>query len=99
VLIVQAQLPDNFAREGDEDFFDADALATQFGWIDGYRIIYHQLPQNWDAYSPDLDGVISTGSTREVVERNMREAIHVHLQALAEDRRARPWLYDSVASS
>jgi hypothetical protein len=61
---MQAQVPDGFLREGDEDFIDEDALATEFWWIEGYRVVYHQLPQNWDAYSPDLDGVIATGRTR-----------------------------------
>ena len=93
-----AQVPEGFLCEGDEDFFDDDALSVDFGWIDGYRVVYHQLPHNWDAYSPDLDGVITTGSTREEVERNMREAIPLHLEALAEDRLERPWLCEDGAS-
>ena len=95
---MQAQVPGDFRREGDEDFVDADALATEFGWIDGYRVVFHQLPHNWDAYSPDLDGVVTTGSTRHEVERNMREALRLHLTALADDRRARPWLYERSPS-
>ena len=95
---MQAPVPDGFLREGEEDFFDADALATEFGWIDGYRIVYHQLPHNWDAYAPDLDGVITTGRTRAGVERNMREAIPLHLEAQAADRRERPWLYTNNSS-
>jgi predicted RNase H-like HicB family nuclease len=94
---MQAQVPEVFLRAGDEDFFEGDALATEFGWIDGYRVVYHQLPHNWDAYSPDLDGMIATGRTRAEVERNMREAIPLHLEALAKDRRERPWLYTGAS--
>ncbi|HWE64340.1 MAG TPA: type II toxin-antitoxin system HicB family antitoxin, partial [Chloroflexota bacterium] len=54
--------------------------------MDGYRVVYEQLPQNWAVYSPDLDGVVSTGDSREEVERNMREAIPFHLEGIAEDR-------------
>jgi predicted RNase H-like HicB family nuclease len=79
----------------DEGFSDDDALAVEFAWIDGYRVVFHQLPRNWDAYSPDVDGVITTGSTREEVERNMREALAAHLEASRQDRLARPWLYNS----
>ena len=96
---MQAQVPDGFLREGEEDLVDGDALATEFGWIDGYRIVYHRLPGNWDAFSPDLDGVITTGRNREEVERTMREALSLHLQALAEDWRTRPWLYERGPSS
>ena len=72
---------------------DAHALVTEFGWIDGYRIVYHKLAHNWDAYSPDLDGVITTGSTGTEVERNRREAIPAQLEAEAANRCERPWLY------
>lgn len=94
---MQAQMPEGFLREGEEDLLDTDALAIEFGWIDGYRAVYHRLPHNWGAYSPDLDGVVTTGSTRDEVERNMREAIPLHLAALADDRRERPWLYETQA--
>jgi len=34
------------------------------------------------AYSPELEGCVSTGRTRDEVERNMREAIEFHLEGL-----------------
>ena len=37
------------------------------------------------AYSLDLDGGVSTGRTREEVERNMREAIEFHLDGLRQE--------------
>ena len=95
---MHARAPDAFPNEDDDDARDEGCLATEFGWIDTYRVVYHQLRHNWDAYALDLDGVIATGRTREEVERHMREAIPLHLAALAEDRLERPWLYESVSS-
>jgi predicted RNase H-like HicB family nuclease len=37
-----------------------------------------------------LDGCVSTGATREEVERNMREAIAFHLDGLREEGQAVP---------
>jgi predicted RNase H-like HicB family nuclease len=36
----------------------------------------------FSAYSPDVPGCVSTGATREEIERNMREAIELHLEGL-----------------
>jgi predicted RNase H-like HicB family nuclease len=60
------------------------------GQIDGYAVIYEQTPHNWSAYSPDLPGCISTGKTRAIVERNMKEAIAGHLKTMALYRHGRP---------
>jgi len=38
--------------------------------------------------------VITTGKMLEEAERNMGEAIPLHLEGLEEDRRERPWLYE-----
>ncbi|HEX9801081.1 MAG TPA: type II toxin-antitoxin system HicB family antitoxin [Thermoanaerobaculia bacterium] len=40
---------------------------------------------NYSSYSPDLPGCIATGATREETERNMLEAILLHLDGLRED--------------
>lgn len=45
-----------------------------------FLIIYEKDPRNYSAYCPDLPGCISTGKTRREVERNMREAIQLHLE-------------------
>jgi predicted RNase H-like HicB family nuclease len=87
------QVPEGFMRPGEDDPFNTDALSVEFGYIDGYRVIYEQGPGNWSAYSPDLPGCVSTGATREEVEQHMGEAIPFHLEGMAEDRRERPWLY------
>jgi predicted RNase H-like HicB family nuclease len=42
-------------------------------------------PSNYSAWSPDLPGCVATGDTLEEVEREMREAIALHLEGLAED--------------
>ncbi len=47
-----------------------------------YLILIDQTETGYSAYSPDLDGCVSTGRTREEVERNMREAIEFHLHGL-----------------
>jgi predicted RNase H-like HicB family nuclease len=48
-------------------------------------IIVEQTPTGYSAYSPDLDGCVTTGATREDVEREMRPAIELHLDGLRED--------------
>ncbi|HEY3550579.1 MAG TPA: type II toxin-antitoxin system HicB family antitoxin [Gaiellaceae bacterium] len=42
-------------------------------------------PSNFSAWSPDLPGCAATGDTLEEVEREMRAAIALHLEGLAED--------------
>lgn len=48
-------------------------------------IVVEQTDTGYSAYSPDLDGCVATGATREEVEREMRMAIELHLQGLRED--------------
>jgi predicted RNase H-like HicB family nuclease len=45
--------------------------------------VFEKSPNNWSAYVPDLPGCVSTGGTREDVEKNIREAIALHLEGLA----------------
>lgn len=47
-----------------------------------YLIIIEPTQTGYSAYSPDVPGCVSTGATREDVERNMREAIAFHLDGL-----------------
>ena len=49
-----------------------------------YAVIFEQAERNWAAYVPDLPGCITTGSTLEETERNIREAIEGHLKTLRE---------------
>jgi predicted RNase H-like HicB family nuclease len=50
-----------------------------------YAIVIEQGPHNLSAYVPDLPGCITTGRTVKEIERNMREAIELHLEGLRED--------------
>jgi len=50
-----------------------------------FLVIIEKVNDNYSAYSPDLPGCIATGATRQEVERNMREAIELHVRGLLED--------------
>lgn len=50
-----------------------------------YLIVIESTSTGFSAYSPDLPGCVSTGETREEVERNMQEAIELHLEGLREE--------------
>ena len=49
-----------------------------------YLIIIEKSETGYSAYSPDLPGCVSTGSTTEETEVNMREAIEFHIDGLKE---------------
>ncbi len=50
-----------------------------------YLIVIEKTASGFSAYSPDLPGCISTGHSRDEVEKNMREAIAFHLDGLREE--------------
>ena len=47
-----------------------------------YLVIIEPTETGFSAYSPDLPGCVSTGATREEVERNMQEAMAFHMEGL-----------------
>jgi predicted RNase H-like HicB family nuclease len=47
-----------------------------------YLIVVEETATGFSAYSPDLDGCVATGATREEVEREMQEAIAFHLDGM-----------------
>ena len=47
-----------------------------------YLIVVEHTSTGFSAYSPDLDGCVATGATRDDVEREMREAIAFHLEGM-----------------
>ena len=53
-------------------------------------IVVEETATGFSAYSPDVEGCIATGATREVVEQMMREAIEFHLQSLRAEGQAVP---------
>jgi len=50
-----------------------------------FLVVIEKADGNYSAYSPDLPGCVATGVTREEVERNMHEAIKMHVRGLLED--------------
>jgi len=50
-----------------------------------YLIIIEKSETGYSAYSPDLPGCISTGTTPEETEANMKEAISFHIDGLKEE--------------
>lgn len=55
-----------------------------------YLIIIEKSESGFSAYSPDLQGCISSGRTPEQTENNMREAIKFHIEGLKEEGLAIP---------
>jgi len=50
-----------------------------------FLIVVEDAGQNYSAYSPDLPGCVATGATQDEVEKNMYEAIQLHIEGLRED--------------
>ena len=50
-----------------------------------FLVIIEKGNENYGAYSPDLPGCVAVGDTIEEVEKNMQEAIKLHLQGMIED--------------
>ncbi len=50
-----------------------------------YLVIFEKANSNYSAYSPDIPGCIATGTTRDEVEKNIRQAISFHIEGLKED--------------
>jgi predicted RNase H-like HicB family nuclease/predicted RNA binding protein YcfA (HicA-like mRNA interferase family) len=55
-----------------------------------YLIVIEQAGTGFSAYSPDLPGCVATGSTRDEVEREMKDAIAFHLDGLKAEGMAIP---------
>jgi predicted RNase H-like HicB family nuclease len=51
-----------------------------------FLIVIEKTENNYSAYSPDLPGCIATGATREDTEKNMCEALKIHIEGLLEDK-------------
>ncbi len=50
-----------------------------------FLIVIEKAGKNFSAYSPDLPGCIATGKTRDDAEKQMHEAIAMHIRGLLED--------------
>ena len=55
-----------------------------------YAVVYEKTPHNYSAYVPDLPGCVATGASREEVERNIREAVNLHLEGMRKEGESIP---------
>ena len=61
-----------------------------------FLIVIEKANNNYSAYCPDLPGCVATGKTREETERNMYEAVQMHIQGMIEDKIVIP---ENIASA
>ncbi|WP_424945776.1 type II toxin-antitoxin system HicB family antitoxin [Candidatus Spongiihabitans sp.] len=47
-----------------------------------YLMVIEETKTGFSAYSPDVDGCITTGKTKQEVENNMQEAMEFHVEGL-----------------
>ena len=50
-----------------------------------YLIVIEKAEDNWGAFAPDLPGCVALGDSVEETTQLMREAMEMHLLAMAED--------------
>ncbi len=50
-----------------------------------YAVVIEKSERNYAAYVPDLPGCIATGQTLEEIEKQIQEAIQLHLLGMRED--------------
>ena len=55
-----------------------------------YLIVIEKTDTGYSAYSPDIDGCVATGATKDEVEKNMKEAIEFHLEGLKLEKQIIP---------
>ena len=55
-----------------------------------FLVVIEKAKSGFSAYSPDLPGCIATGATREEAEKNIHEAIAMHVQGFTEDNEPIP---------
>jgi len=55
-----------------------------------FLVIIEKVNSNYSAYSPDLPGCVAAGKTHKEAEKNMYEAIELHLEGMKEDNQALP---------
>jgi len=63
-----------------------------------YLVIIEKAENNYGAYAPDVPGCVATGNTVEETLNNYRDALRMHLEAMARDGEELPHPY-SVQSA
>lgn len=51
-----------------------------------YLVVYEKTKTGYSAYVPDIPGVIATGKTKKIVEKNIFNAIQFHIDGLKEEK-------------
>ena len=50
-----------------------------------YLVIIEKTKTGFSAYSPDIEGCIATGKTKEEVEKAFHEAVEFHINGLTQE--------------
>lgn len=50
-----------------------------------FLVVYEKTSTGYSSYVPDLPGVIATGKTKKIAEKNIFEAIQFHLEGMKEE--------------
>ncbi len=53
--------------------------------MEQYLVVVEGKEPNYSAYSPDVPGCVAAGKTVEETLKNMKEALTLHLEGIAED--------------
>jgi len=51
-----------------------------------FLIVIEKAKGNYSAYCPDLPGCVATGKTPQDTEKNMHEALEMHIHGMIEDK-------------
>lgn len=51
-----------------------------------YLVVYEKTKTGYSAYVPDLPGVVATGKTKRVTEKNIFGAVQFHLEGLKDEK-------------
>jgi predicted RNase H-like HicB family nuclease len=51
-----------------------------------YLVVFEKTETGYSAYAPDLPGCIATGRTKSETEKNIYEAMQLHLDGLLEEK-------------
>jgi predicted RNase H-like HicB family nuclease len=58
--------------------------------INQFLVIIEKATENYSAYAPSLPGCVATGKTLKETEKNMVEAIQLHIEGMREDHLSFP---------
>jgi predicted RNase H-like HicB family nuclease len=61
-----------------------------------YAIVIESAGSNFSAYVPDLPGCVATVTSIDEIQREMREAIELHIEGMREDGEPIPQPSSSV---